>query len=50
MPIGEMTAAVPQAKASFSFPLPLQSLKIAYLPVRLEGEEDLYKMWKSAVR
>ena len=44
-PYGLSTAAI---YAQLAQPLPSQSLKIAYLPARPDGEEDLYKMWKSA--
>lgn len=44
-PYGLSTAAV---YAEMARPVAAQSLNVAYLPVRQEGQEDLYKMWKAA--
>lgn len=44
-PFGLSTAAV---YAEMARPVAAQSLNVAYLPVRQEGQEDLYKMWKAA--
>jgi guanine deaminase len=45
-PYGLSTAAI---YAEMARPVAEQSLSVAYVPVRPEGE-DLYKMWKSAAR
>lgn len=46
-PYGLSTAAI---YAEMARPVAEQSLNVTYLPVRAEGEEHLYKMWKSGVR
>lgn len=43
-PYGLSTAAI---YADLAKPFPEQSMKIAYLPVRLESRVDLYEAWKS---
>ncbi|MFJ5383563.1 nucleoside deaminase, partial [Cupriavidus sp. CER94] len=42
-PFGLSTAAI---YADLAKPFAEQSMKIQYLPVRLEGEADLYAEWK----
>lgn len=44
-PYGLSTAAI---YGEMARPVAEQSLNVAYLPVRPEGKEDLYAMWKSA--
>lgn len=43
-PYGLSTAAI---YADLARPFPEQSMKITYLPVRLESRVDLYETWKS---
>jgi Cytosine/adenosine deaminases len=46
-PYGLSTAAI---YSELSKPLAKQSLRIAYMPVRPDGEGDLYEMWRNAAQ